>query len=388
MDELILENINILKKLNYEYIIKINNKIFKNLISKKNEIIKVKYEGKYNIEISLYDEIDENYLISFDRLIKEKNGISRNNFNKKNIYKFLSNIYPNINFIENINNINKILKDIFLLDDISFNISSDFNLIQYNTFEKNSFKPEKLLCFNKKIFLPIFFEKNFIGLFILYRNNGFDLYDYSILKKTKDYINKNIENSILENKFNLILDKSLNILSKILEKRNPGAEKHSENIEKTALKIGEILSLKENDLKYLKFGSKIFDIGKIGIPEKILNKKDDLTKEELQMVKNHVLNGYELVSKIPTIPEEVKKIVLYHHEKWNGEGYPKGLKGNEIPLLAQIIGLLDVYYSLLEDRPYRSKLPKVKVIELMDSYSGIFFNPILVDALKEVIKNE
>jgi HD-GYP domain-containing protein (c-di-GMP phosphodiesterase class II) len=383
MDELLLENINILKKLNYEYIIKINNQVFKNVSNKKDEIINVKYKGKFDVEMSFYDEINENYLLSLDKIIKKKNGVYENNF-EGNIYNFLSNVYPNINFVENIINLKKILKDIFKLDEINFYINPEFNLIQMIPFMKMEFKSNKILCLDNKVYLPIFFENNNIGLFLMYRNNGFDLFDYAILKKTKDYINKNIENSILENKFNIILDKSLNILSKILEKRNPGAEEHNENIEKTALRIGEKLSLEKKDLKNLKFGSKIFDIGKIGIPERILSKKDELSKEEMEVIKKHVVNGYELVSKIPTIPKEVKEIVLYHHEKWNGEGYPEGLKGDEIPLLAQIIGLLDVYYALLEDKPYRNKLPKQKVLELMDSYSGVFFNPILVSVLKEI----
>ncbi|MBM7559161.1 HD-GYP domain-containing protein [Marinitoga litoralis] len=387
MDELLLENINILKKLNYEYIIKINNQVFNNVSNKKDEIINVKYKGKFDVEIFFYEEINENYLLSLDKIIKKKNDVYENNF-EGNIYNFLSNVYPNINFVENIINLKKILKDIFKLDEINFYINPEFNLIQRIPFMKMEFKSNKILCLNNKIYLPIFFENNNIGLFLMYRNNGFDLFDYAILKKTKDYINKNIENSILENKFNIILDKSLNVLSKILEKRNPGAEEHNENIEKTALIIGEKLSLEKKDLKNLKFGSKIFDIGKIGIPERILSKKDELTKEEMEIIKKHVVNGYELVSKIPTIPKEVKEIVLYHHEKWNGEGYPEGLKGDEIPLLAQIIGLLDVYYALLEDKPYRNKLPKQKVLELMDSYSGVFFNPILVSVLKEVIENE
>ncbi|SHE51557.1 HD-GYP domain, c-di-GMP phosphodiesterase class II (or its inactivated variant) [Marinitoga hydrogenitolerans DSM 16785] len=387
---LILENLSILKEMDVEYKISIDNESFDNIKKNKNEKIRVLYKGTHNVEISFFEKTDNIYLLSLDKIIKKFCSIKKFDDPNKKIFDFLSQIKPNINFEKTIENIKKTLKEVFNLDDVEFYFSTNKNLLFKNiSFPIYSMKKfSDISCFFDKTHLPIFLEKEILGYFILTKHNGFDLYDYALLYELNDYINKNIENSFLENKFNIILDKSLNILTKILETRVPGAEKHCQNISRSAVKIGEYLNLNKKDIKNLKFGSMIFDIGKIGIPEYVLLKKEDLTLEENELIKKHVNYGYNLVSKITTISEDIKKIVLYHHEKWNGEGYPEGLYGDNIPLLAQIIGLLDTYYSLLEDRPYRNKLPKRKALELMESYSGIFFNPILVKALKEVINND
>jgi HD-GYP domain-containing protein (c-di-GMP phosphodiesterase class II) len=137
----------------------------------------------------------------------------------------------------------------------------------------------------------------------------------------------------------------------------------------------------------LKYGSLLFDVGKIGVPENILNKKEKLTKEEKDEVRKHVNYGYELLSKIPAIPSEVREIVLYHHEKWDGSGYPKKLSKDEIPLSAQIIGILDKYVSLTEKRSYREKLTKDQALNFLENYKGEYYNPKLVDKLKEVIND-
>jgi HD-GYP domain-containing protein (c-di-GMP phosphodiesterase class II) len=191
----------------------------------------------------------------------------------------------------------------------------------------------------------------------------------------------------MENKFNIILDKSLNILTKILEARVPGAEKHCENVLEYSQIIADKIGMSKKEKENLKYGSLLFDVGKIGVPEMLLNKKSKLTGEEIEKIRKHVNYGYDLLSKIPTIPQEVKDIVLYHHEKWNGSGYPEQLSEDEIPISAQIIGLLDRYLSLIEERPYREKITKDEALELMEKYKGEYYNPKLVDKLKEAIKD-
>ncbi|WGS64796.1 HD-GYP domain-containing protein [Marinitoga aeolica] len=386
---LLLENINTLKLLGIDFRIIIDNEIYENSSSNKKEHIKVQYKGKHYVEIVFFENIDYIFLLSLDSIVKDFCSIKKEKDIDEKILNFISNLKPNIKFKKTIENIKKTLKSTFSLDEIKFYLSANTKFFENIEFITST---ERIIpyisCNIDKMRIPVILENLDLGYFVLIRNKGFTLYDYALIYKLNDYIKKNIENSFLENKFNIILDKSLNVLTIILETRVPGAEKHCENILKSAIKFGEILNLSNKNIQNLKFGSMIFDIGKIGIPEKILSKKGELTLEENNLIKKHVIYGYNLVSKIPTIPEEVKKIVLYHHEKWNGEGYPEGLTGDNIPLLAQIIGLLDTYYSLLEDRPYRSKLPKTKAIELIDSYSDVFFNPILVDVLKEVVKND
>ena len=386
---LLLENIDTLKQLNIEYKISIDDKIYKNSISNKKELLKVQYKGKHYVEINFFEPIDYAFLLSLDSIVRDFSSIKIERNIDEKVLNFISNIKPNIKIKKTIGNIEQALKKAFSLDEINFYLSPDISLFENIEFTMSSEKIAPfIICNIDKIIIPIILDNLNLGYFVLIRKKGFTLYDYALIYKLNDYIKKNIENSFLENKFDIILNKSLNVLSIILETRVPGAEKHCENILKSAIKFGKILNLNNKNIQNLKFGAMIFDIGKIGIPEKILSKKGDLTSEELDLVRKHVIYGYNLVSKIPTIPDEVKKIVLYHHEKWNGEGYPEGLKGDEIPLSAQIIGLLDTYYSLLEDRPYRSKLPKAKAFELIDNYSDVFFNPKLVNVLKEVVEND
>jgi HD-GYP domain-containing protein (c-di-GMP phosphodiesterase class II) len=172
-----------------------------------------------------------------------------------------------------------------------------------------------------------------------------------------------------------------------LEARVPGAEKHCENVLEYSQIIADKIGMSKKEKENLKYGSLLFDVGKIGVPEMLLNKKSKLTGEEIEKIRKHVNYGYDLLSKIPTIPQEVKDIVLYHHEKWNGSGYPEQLSKDEIPLSAQIIGLLDRYLSLIEERPYREKITKDEALELMEKYKGEYYNPKLVDKLKEAIKD-
>lgn len=389
LQKMIEENIKTLEEMEIEFFINIDNTIYKNIKTYSSPIISVKYKGERNVIINFYDNINNIYLLSLDKILREYCHIeySTNIEEEEDIFfQFLSRIKPHIKIEKTIENIKNTLFNTFNLKEVEFYLLDkktfiDSHELNFSLVDDNV----SYYCNFNTMIIPIFFEGSKLAYFELKKEKSFSLYDIALINKLFAYIEKTIENSLLENKFEIILDKSLNIMTSILETRVPGAEKHCENISTIAVKIGEKLNLDKKSIQNLKFGSMIFDIGKIGIPEKILSKKEELTKEENEIIRKHVIYGYGLVSKVPTIPDDVKKIVLYHHEKWNGEGYPEGLKGNEIPMLAQIIGLLDTYFSLLEDRPYRSKLPKFKATELIDSYSGIFFNPLLVDVLKEVI---
>ncbi|MGM0640932.1 MAG: HD-GYP domain-containing protein, partial [Thermotogota bacterium] len=306
--QLIKDNLNFLKEKNIDYKITIENQEYKNN-KKEKEIIKIVYNGDRKIEVIFYELIDPLYLLSLDKIFKEYCNIKTRNENL--LMDFLSKLEPNISLKDSIINVLEIFKNTFDLDNTDFFINEKSEIIKDNIFKKNDDVDffENIICIKNKIYLPIKIEENFLGYFLLYKKSGFDLYEYYLVNKLNDYIRKNIESSFLENKFNIILDKSLNVLTKILEARVPGAEKHCENVYNYSIKIAKKMNLSNKNIDNLKYGSLIFDIGKIGIPENILSKKEKLTEEENERVKKHVNNGYELLSKIPTIPEDVKKIV-------------------------------------------------------------------------------
>lgn len=125
--------------------------------------------------------------------------------------------------------------------------------------------------------------------------------------------------------------------------------------------------------------SKLHDIGKISIPGHILNKPSKLTTEEFEIIKIHPLKGYQIIEHLDYF-EEIKLGVKYHHEKFDGSGYPEGIKGDAIPMMAQIISIADVYDAVTSNRSYRKGLTHQKAVEIIKEGSGSQFNPLLVDA--------
>jgi len=144
---------------------------------------------------------------------------------------------------------------------------------------------------------------------------------------------------------------------------------HSERVSKIAVEIGEILGLSNYELKLLKIGGLFHDIGKLGIPQTIINKPAKLTKEEYEIVKKHPEIGYKILKPIKEL-KDVLPIILYHHERCNGSGYPEGLKCNEIPKLAKIVAVADVIESMTTERPYKKASTLEETLEYLKENAG------------------
>jgi putative nucleotidyltransferase with HDIG domain len=125
-------------------------------------------------------------------------------------------------------------------------------------------------------------------------------------------------------------------------------------------------------------GALLHDIGKIGVPDKILAKEESLSGEEYEVIKGHPVIGSDIVRGLP-FPDEVKMIIKHHHERFDGTGYPDGLKGEEIPLLVRIFSIMDVYEALVGFRPYRNPLSAESAADLLQECSGTQFDPDLLD---------
>jgi HD-GYP domain-containing protein (c-di-GMP phosphodiesterase class II) len=131
----------------------------------------------------------------------------------------------------------------------------------------------------------------------------------------------------------------------------------------------------------------VHDIGKIAIPDKILLKKGPLTKAEFEIVKQHPKIAVEIMSVAELLSESIP-YVLHHHEKYDGTGYPDGLKGEDIPLGARIISIVDVYEALTADRPYRKAMSNQDAIKIIQDNSGTQFEPRVVEAFIDLLKSE
>jgi diguanylate cyclase (GGDEF)-like protein len=176
-------------------------------------------------------------------------------------------------------------------------------------------------------------------------------------------------------------------LIKTLSEGTAETEEHSQRLKKYSLLIGKKMSLNESQLDDLALISVLHDIGKTAIPENILNKKGSLNAQEWEKMKEHSEIGYRIASSLPELAS-VSDAILYHHEHWDGTGYPHGLKGSRIPLLARIISIVDAFDAMTNDRVYSKAMPLEDAIMELDINAGKQFDPILVKMFLHIIDEE
>ena len=140
-----------------------------------------------------------------------------------------------------------------------------------------------------------------------------------------------------------------------LEAKDLYTSGHSTRVADMAYNLGKVLGMKKEELKLMHIAGDLHDIGKIGVPDNVLNKPDKLEAEEWELMKKHCDIGYNILSKASTF-KDISEIVLYHHERWDGKGYPKGLKEKEIPFASRILAVCDSIDAMKSDRPYRKSI--------------------------------
>lgn len=203
------------------------------------------------------------------------------------------------------------------------------------------------------------------------QNDAFQNRSHELLESTR-----RLEESLLE---------TVETLNAAVEARDPYTAGHSQRVRRVALAIGRDLGLSSRQLGALGTAALFHDVGKIGIPDSILTKAGTLEPSEAAIMREHVTRGAEIVSKVSSFQDSVPA-VRYHHERWDGLGYPDGLSGDEIPLEATIIGLADAWDAMTTDRPYAVALSLNEALLQIRSGRGKQFNPTVVDAFTEVAK--
>ncbi len=179
--------------------------------------------------------------------------------------------------------------------------------------------------------------------------------------------------------------KTVRTIAAAIEANDFYTKGHSERVAELALAMGKELKFPERELQNLEYVALLHDVGKIGIPETILNKPGPLSDEEYEEIKRHPAIGADILQKIEFLSTK-SNVILHHHEKLDGSGYPMGLKGDNIPLEARILAIVDAYDAMTTDRPYRrAKTPKESVDELINC-SGTHFDPELVEVFVYLIK--
>ena len=175
--------------------------------------------------------------------------------------------------------------------------------------------------------------------------------------------------------------------ARTLELRDRETQGHSQRVLDLTLRLARKLGFTDEELVHVQRGALLHDIGKIGVPDNILLKEGPLTDAEWEIMRKHPTYAYEMLVTIPFLRKALD-IPYCHHEKWDGSGYPRGLKGEEIPLSARIFAIVDVWDALRSDRPYRLAWTDEKTLDYIQSQSGSHFDPMVVDAFMEILQSE
>ncbi|NOY99141.1 MAG: HD domain-containing protein, partial [Chloroflexi bacterium] len=179
-------------------------------------------------------------------------------------------------------------------------------------------------------------------------------------------------------------DQTLAALTSALDARDRETEGHSTRVGKIACRLGKDLGLSPTQLKALARGSLLHDIGKIGISDTILHKPGPLNAEEWHIMRQHPKIGTQIVADIPFL-QDTLPIIHYHQERWDGSGYPLGLSGTDIPLLARIFAVADAFDALTSNRPYRERISNKEALEFLRKQAGVLFDPDIVAIFDRLI---
>jgi diguanylate cyclase (GGDEF)-like protein/putative nucleotidyltransferase with HDIG domain len=176
----------------------------------------------------------------------------------------------------------------------------------------------------------------------------------------------------------------MEMLAMAIDAKDEVTHKHIQRVRFFACRMGQIVGLSESEIEALKAGALLHDVGKIGVPSHILNKPGKLTEHEFEQMKMHTIIGADMLSSI-NFPYPVVPIVRHHHERWDGHGYPDGLKGEEIPITARILTLVDSYDALRSDRPYKKAMSRQEAISFIKQNAGKMYDPQLVEVFLSVL---
>ncbi len=196
---------------------------------------------------------------------------------------------------------------------------------------------------------------------------------------------ENLQRSNIE--LSLAYDTTLEGWTRALDLRDQETEGHTQRVVEMTIRLAQLLGVPDEDLVHIRRGALLHDIGKMGIPDSILLKPGPLTEEEWVIMRKHPVFAYNLLYPIAHLRQALD-IPYCHHEWWNGSGYPRHLKGEEIPLSARIFSVVDVWDALTSDRPYRKAWNAKKTLDYIEAQKNIQFDPQIVDLFQKLIKNE
>lgn len=177
---------------------------------------------------------------------------------------------------------------------------------------------------------------------------------------------------------------TIHALNDALEVKDAYTGGHATRVQEYAVKLAKASGMKKKEVEMIRTAALLHDIGKIGIPDFILNKKGKLTKEEYDIIKEHPVMGARILSNVDSL-KEISNIIRHHHEKYDGTGYPDALKGADIPIESAILAIADSFDAMTTDRPYKRAIASLEALDELKVNKGTQFNPLLVDQFIKVM---
>ena len=234
----------------------------------------------------------------------------------------------------------------------------------------------------------LYFFHGLITVFVIYQYHKSVLFEIEsenklqeeVIRQTKVAVDKATSLERLSNDVVIALARTIDAKDKY-------TNGHSSRVSEYAVKLAEKLGFSESELKNLEREALLHDIGKIGVPDIILNKPNKLNEYEYMAIREHTIIGKQIVDGLEDM-KYVGDVAMYHHERYDGTGYPRGLKGEDIPLHARIVAIADAYDAMHSERIYRKALPKDKIIQEIIDGKGTQFDPNLADTFLELIANK
>ena len=238
--------------------------------------------------------------------------------------------------------------------------------------------------------VPIIWNEKSIGCFQLVNKKDGSLFDKEDLRFAMSVANLSaiiIMSAQLYEEQKTLMMSITRTLTAAIEARDTYTKGHSERVKKIALKIGKRIGLCEQEQMVLEMAAFLHDIGKIGVPDNILLSHKKLTLEEYARIKDHTTIGANIIAQIEpsSYVKDAYLVALYHQEKFDGSGYPAGLKGKDIPLMARIVGIADAFEAMTSDRPYSKARSIDEAVQELILFKGTQFDPDLVEVMLELI---
>ncbi|MDQ4143677.1 MAG: HD domain-containing protein [Actinomycetota bacterium] len=234
--------------------------------------------------------------------------------------------------------------------------------------------------------IPIYVQDEFSGVVVCAnREGGFEEFDDEVLLALGDHTGAILNNARLRGDLRNSYIATIRLIADALEAKDPFLRDHSDEVSAYVAAVGQRLGLEGREREELLFGSLLHDVGKLGISERILLKPASLTPEERSVIELHPRIGYRLVQQVPAL-QNIAPAILHHHERFDGSGYPQGLRGEQIPLQARIIAVADSFSAMTSDRPYRKAMSVEEACAELERCAGEQFDPEVVRVFIEEVR--